>query len=234
MIENIECYPLIAVGIGPGDPDMITVKGLKALQQADVIFFPASSVSDQKVVSYSEKIIADYNLVAPCVPLHFPMTGKDRQSYYRAAYNKLKQAVDEGKKVVVVSEGDVLFYSTFGYLIEMAEADNLPFDIIAGIPAFIHAGSQMKKILTEGNQTLTVIALPESFEQIAMSLKHHDVVVVMKMKVLPNWPDFLDSIEGRFFYGEYLGTDRQFVTTNGSDLRERVIPYFSTIILHAN
>lgn len=227
-------YPLQAVGIGPGDPEMITVKGLKALQQADLIFYPASTVSEQKVVSYSEKIISYYQLSAPCIPLHFPMTGKNRSIFYGEAYNTVKLAMQQGKRVVMVSEGDVLFYSTFGYFIQLAEADKLPFETIAGIPAFIHAGSQMKKPLTEGRQSLTVIALPESFEQIVKSLAHHDVVVVMKMKVLDGWSAFLETMSGSFFYGEYLGTENQFVTTEFNELKDRKIPYFSTIILQAN
>ena len=222
--------PIVAVGIGPGDPELITVKGLKALQQADVIFYPASKKSGDAEQSFSKKIIDCYGLKGDLKPLLFPMTGKNRSAFYREAYETILQARNAGKRVVVVSEGDVLFYSTFGYLLELANAGGVPCELIPGIPAFIHGGAEMKQPLVDGRETLGILPRPESFDQVRQRLDTTDVLVVMKMSVLKDWGSFLATCTRPFFYSEKLGTAEQFVSSSADEIGGRIIPYFSIII----
>lgn len=236
MMKDIEpvssdcLFPIVAVGIGPGDPELITVKGFKALQQADVIFYPASKKSKDNEQSFSRKIIENYGVGADLHPLLFPMNGKNRAAFYKAAYNIILHARKLGKRVVVVSEGDVLFYSTFGYLLELANADGVPCELIPGIPAFIHGASEMKQPLVDGRQSFAILARPDSFEQIRQGLEINDVLVVMKMSVLNDWGDFLNNCCRPFFYAEKLGTAEQFVSSSAQEIGLRDIPYFSIII----
>jgi precorrin-2/cobalt-factor-2 C20-methyltransferase len=226
-------YPLTGVGLGPGDPELITVKGLKALKQADVIFYPATSRDEGQIISYSKKILDYFSLEATCKPMLFPMKSKHRGDYYEIAYKAIRQDMQRGYRVAAVSEGDLLFYSTFGYLMKMAQADKLTCELIPGIPAFIHSAAIGQKPLLEDQEGLTVIARPHSFDQIQQSLSTGHTLVVMKMSLLrDNWPDFLAKCRNSFFYIEKAGTAEQFSTTLADDLINRPIPYFSLIIFY--
>nr|WP_321357615.1 precorrin-2 C(20)-methyltransferase [uncultured Draconibacterium sp.] len=223
---------LTGIGLGPGDPELITVKGLKALQAADMVFYPATNISEGGQVSFSARILDDLNLNVPCEPLLIPMSGKNREQNYSKAFEIIEQAYNSGKNVVVVSEGDLLFYSTFGYLLEIANKKGIECELIPGIPAFIAAGSEGQQAIVEGNQQFTVIARPKSFDEIKAALIDNSTLVVMKMSVLDNWHSFLKECHRPFFYIERVGTAQQFSTSDYKDLEFRRIPYFSLILFY--
>ncbi len=225
---------LTGVGIGPGDPELITVKGMKALESADVIFYPASKLEGKQEKSFSVQILAQLGLKVSCRPLLIPMNAKNRETNYQLAFEKIKTEVESGKKVVMVAEGDVLFYSTFGYILKLAETENIPCGLIPGIPAFIAAGSAGRRAIVEGANAFEVIARPESFQQIEHALRSNNkTVVVMKMSVLNGWGTFLQNCNREFLYAEGIGTSTQFLTTKIKDISEREIPYFSLITFYA-
>ncbi|WP_010663896.1 precorrin-2 C(20)-methyltransferase [Marinilabilia salmonicolor] len=225
---------LTGIGLGPGDPEMVTLKALKALRQADVIYYPATYSKSGSVKSYSLEILQQLDITTECRPLNIPMTDKNRDEIYRKAYQIIKESLEEGKEVAVVNEGDVLFYSTFGYLFKMAKADNMECCVISGIPAFIAAGSLGDIPLVEGNSGFNVIARPKSFAQISQMLQANpdDTLVVMKMKVLTGWYHHLKQCSRPFLYVEKAGTTDGFVTSKVEDLKDREIPYFSVIIFY--
>lgn len=222
-------HPLIGVALGPGDPELITLKGFKALQDADLIYYPASVITEDAIESFSKPILDSYQLDVECRPLLFPMTGKGRSEFYNNAYQTLKAEVEKGKRVVLVNEGDLLFYSTFGYVLALAKADGMAVEAISGIPAFVAAGAASLTPIVEGNTSFTVIARPQSFAQIKEELQKEQVVVVMKMKVLKEWYAFLKEEQCTFTYIEKVGTKEEYISENIDDLAQRVIPYFALI-----
>lgn len=224
---------LTGVGIGPGDPELITLKGYKALKQADIIFYPASSKTSDAVTSFSASILKQLDLKVPCQPLLFPMTGKKRDEFYRKAYQQVKLEVDNGKQVVVVSEGDLLFYSTFGYLLQLANNDGLNYTLIPGIPAFIAAGSRGNRPVVDGKSGLQVFAAISSLSQLEEALKTDSTLVIMKPSTLKeSWVEFLSNLQRPFLYAERVGTALEFVTSKVEDIEQRPIPYFSIIIIY--
>lgn len=226
---------LTGIGIGPGDPELITLKGYKVLQSADLIFYPASSRTANSVKSFSSAILEPLQLEAPCRPLLFPMTGKNRDEFYREAYFEVKAEVEAGKKVVVVSEGDLLFYSTFGYLLQLATADNLSCTLIPGIPAFIAAGSKGQQPIVDGKASLQVFAAIRSFEELDGALESETTLVIMKPStVKASWYDFLKKLNRPFLYAERVGTSDEFSTLNIEELNGRTIPYFSILLIYSN
>lgn len=223
---------LTGIGLGPGDPELISLKGYKALQNADLVFYPATSVKDGAVNSYSAAILDRLPVTPRSRPLLIPMTGKQREKRYREAYRQIRDEIDRGMNVAVVSEGDLLFYSTFSHLLKLAKADGVVCTLIPGVPAFVAAGSLGYLPIADGNTGLQVIAKPESFEQLQQALEQKMTLVVMKMSVLDGWYDFLKSVNRSFLYAEQVGSLNQFVTTSAGDLRFRKVPYFSLIIFY--
>ena len=223
---------IIGVGLGPGDPELITLKGYNALKQADVIFYPASDISESKQVSFSARILDALDLNIACKPLLIPMSGKNREENYKAAFVCIKKEYEKGKTVAVVSEGDLLFYSTFGYLLKLIQEHDLNYELIPGIPAFIATGAASEQPIVEGNETLKVIARPSDFDEIETALNNNSTVVIMKMSVLDNWHSFLKQCKRTYFYIERAGTAQQYSTSYYNDLEFRKIPYFSLLIIY--
>ena len=230
MYSKNQNNPIVAVGIGPGDPELISLKGLKALRQADVVFYPASVLNEKREHSFSRKIIDAYGLENELRPLRFPMSGRNREQFYREAFKILADERQQGKKVSIVSEGDILFYSTFGYLLEMANEEGVPCELIPGIPAFILGGTVLNEALVSGQQSFGVLPGPQSYVDIYDKLLSTDVLVIMKASMLDNWPEFLRRCDRPFFYAEKLGTSEQFSTRSIEELENREIPYFSIFI----
>lgn len=225
-------HPITGIGLGPGDPDLITLKAFKALQDADVIFYPASEITEDNTISFSLVVLRCLGFEDKSEPLLLPMYAHNRKDNYINAYNIAKKAYLQGKKIAIVSEGDILFYSTFGYILELIQADNIPYCLIPGIPSFILATAATGKVLVNGNKTLRVLALPQSFDIIKKNLSAEVGLVVMKPKKLKGWYAFLAEISSPFFYVEYLGTEKQFITADKEMLKNREIPYFAMFIFY--
>ena len=231
MSQINKTYPLTAVGIGPGDPDLISLKGYKALQNAGVVFYPVSAMGEKGEKSFSRKILDAYELAAELRPLHFPMNGRNRMEFYRKAYAQIRDEWVKGTRVAVVSEGDLLFYSTFGYLLELANADGVPCELVPGIPAFILGGAVAARSLVDGRQRFGILPGPKTFEQIGQQLQTNEVLVIMKPSIIKKgWDEFLKKCGRPFFYAEKLGTADQYTTTSAEAMCERKVPYFSVII----
>ena len=227
-----EIGQLFGVGLGPGDPELITVKGLKTLQEADVIFYPASKIEEGNIQSFSLPILEQLEVKATCLPLHTPMTGKGREDFYQKAFEQVNDRLQQGDNVVVVSEGDILFYSTFGYLLALAKVQGVQCQLIPGMPAFVAAAAQGEQALVEGNSGFKVIARPQDYSHLRQAVNKGDTVVVMKMSVLKDWYAFLKEEKRDFLYIEKAGTEAQFVSSDVEDLNGRDIPYFSLIIFY--
>jgi len=221
---------LTGVSLGPGDPGLITVKGLSKLQDADVILYPETDRTNKK--SFSRKMLEQMPVDTDQRPLLIPMTGKDRTQHYDEAWQQVKEEMNNGKNVVVASEGDALFYSTFGYLLKRARAEGVSVEVVPGVPAFIAAGAEGDLPLVDGNTGLEVMARPESFEQLHRVLTEPKTLVVMKMSVLDGWAAFLKQCHRPFLYVEHVGTPDQFVATTAEEIKNREIPYFSLIIFY--
>jgi precorrin-2/cobalt-factor-2 C20-methyltransferase len=219
---------LTGVALGPGDPDLITVKGLKILQNADLIFYPETTATH----SFSLGILKQLNVKTPAIPLYIPMSGKQREQIYQKAFAKIKVEIYKGKNIAIISEGDLLFYSTFGYLLKLARADKIKCNIVPGIPAFIAAGALAKRSIVEGNTGLKVIAKPHNFDEIKNAIKQNTTVVIMKMNFLTRWDEFLKNTQSNFLYAERVGTKEQFFTSDANELEQRKIPYFSLLIIY--
>jgi precorrin-2/cobalt-factor-2 C20-methyltransferase len=149
---------LYGVGVGPGDPELITVKAVRIIKEADIIFTAASTKN-----AYSLAIDIASAYVSPSVTierLYFPMT-KDVKEVEAAWINNAKQiakSLKQGKNAVFLTLGDPTTYSTFGYILKkmacvMPEAK---IETIPGITSFHAASARLNRILVEGEESLLV------------------------------------------------------------------------------
>lgn len=131
--------PIQFVSLGPGEAELITLKGLKALQNADCIFCPETPVRDGHSLSRAADIMLRLDIPANRIRrFSLPMSKQrtDALNAYDQVYAAALSLHHAGKKVAIVAEGDAGFYSSVHYIYEKLQAAGIPVEQIAGIPRF--------------------------------------------------------------------------------------------------
>jgi precorrin-2/cobalt-factor-2 C20-methyltransferase len=226
---------IYGISLGPGDPDLITIKGLKILQKSDKIYYPGSLLPNGKTTSFSLPILQHHQLDEEKLVGMFLKMSDDRtqaETTYRATFESMLKDYNSGLTIVFVSEGDSLFYSTFAYLLEHIQQNQLDVEIIAGVPSFILGAAQHQLPLAILNEKIAIIPRVKNSQELEIALNDFDTIVLIKIRsVLKDISPFLITSGLTIMYCERLGTTQQYITTNIEDIKNREIPYFSLLII---
>lgn len=169
---------LIGVGVGPGDPELLTLKALRIIKEADVIAVPGEIAEESiayQIVYGAWEGIQEKELLA--VPM--PMT-KDKEQLrinHEKGAQLLENLLDQGKKVAFLTLGDPTIYSTYLYVHKILTEKGYDTRIVSGIPSFCAVSARLNTGLVETSQQLHV--LPASY-QIQEGLKLPGTKVLMK------------------------------------------------------
>ncbi len=175
----------IGIGVGPGDPELITLKAVKALQVADIICIPKSHANKPSLAFTMVKNILEEREKAPeILELIFPMT-KDELGN-KALWTKnagiIADKVASGKVIAFITLGDPMFYSTFIYLYQSLKEEypKLQLEIIPGVTSLTACAASAKIPLAEKEEVVSVI--PSDFDPklIEETAKHADNLVFIK------------------------------------------------------
>jgi precorrin-2/cobalt-factor-2 C20-methyltransferase len=181
------CGRLIGVGVGPGDPELVTLKALRSLKAADVVAHFAKEGNE----SHARAVVAE--LLRPDVrelPLRYPVTtemAKHTRAYQiaiRTFYENSAAAVaehlDAGSVVAVICEGDPLFYGSYMHL-HVRLSGRYPTEVIAGVTGMSGCWSSVGTPIAQGDDVLTVLpgTLPEV--ELERRIADTDAAVVMKI-----------------------------------------------------
>ncbi|MDL2306684.1 precorrin-2 C(20)-methyltransferase [Desulfovibrio sp. OttesenSCG-928-C06] len=150
---------LYGIGVGPGSPDLLTLRAVKTLGQVDVILAASSSKNDY---SQSHEIVREHLPAnVQVLKMDFPMTSDKEvlKQAWQANLDKLLPILREGRSAAFITLGDPMIYSTFGYLMTLLgqEAPEIPVEVIPGITSFQAAAAETRTILCENSQNLLVI-----------------------------------------------------------------------------
>jgi precorrin-2/cobalt-factor-2 C20-methyltransferase len=174
---------LYGISAGPGDPELITVKGLQRLQQVAVVAFPAGV---QGKLGIAQQIVSGWlhsNQVQ--LPLPFPYVQDDAvlAQAWQTAADRVWQYLRQGQDVAFVSEGDVSFYSTFTYLVQtlLDSHPELEVETIPGVCSPMAAAAVLGIPLTIRAQRLLILPALYSIAELELALSHCDVLVLMKV-----------------------------------------------------
>ena len=149
---------LYGVGVGPGDPELMTLKALNIARMADVIAVPHKEPEKCTALNIALKALPELKQKA-LLPIDMPMT-KDREKLlraYDAGAAALMEALDAGKTVCFLTLGDPTVYSTYLYLHERVAAAGYPTEIVPGVPSFCAAAAALGIPLCENGQQLHII-----------------------------------------------------------------------------
>lgn len=155
---------LIGLGVGPGDPELLTLKALRMIKEADVIAVPAKQVEDSVAYQIAKGAYPKINK-KNCIALAMPMV-KDKKAL-ELAHNQAAQTVisylEKQQTVVFLTLGDPTVYSTYSYLKYGVEKAGYKTEIVSGIPSFLAAAALMNESLVEWEESLHII--PATHEQ---------------------------------------------------------------------
>jgi len=173
---------LYGVGVGPGAPDLLTLRAVRVLGAVDVILAAASPRNDFSAALDTARphLRADVRVQR----LEFPMT-RDRavlREAWREAAQTTVGVLESGLSAAFLTIGDPLIYSTFGYLMRtLAQtAQHLTVEVIPGITSFQAAAARTRTVLCENGETLRVIPGINNRESLEDSLRQTDTAVILK------------------------------------------------------
>lgn len=229
--------PVLFVSLGPGDPELVTLKALKALQDADVVFCPATKSKSGEPVSRAADILSALDISSGKIHVFDVPMSSDRaaaQEAYRAAASEIITKHQAHQKIAVAAEGDAGFYSTVDYISDDLVEAGIPASRIAGVPAFIACGALAGISITRQNDALEVIPGTVSFPELKEKLSTGKTLVVMKAsrceEVLKQALKELDDTD--FHYFENAGVSgKEFYTCRKEEIAARTFPYFSLFII---
>lgn len=146
------------VGVGPGDPELMTLKAIRLIRENDVIAVPGKDAKEAVAYQIAVKNVpelADKQLV----PIYMPMV-KDRElidQEHRKGAQLIESYLDQGKNVVYITLGDSTIYCTFSYLQHILEADGYTVELVNGISSFCAAAARMNIPLVEWDEQLHIV-----------------------------------------------------------------------------
>lgn len=230
---------LVGVGVGPGDPDLLTIKGREALRRADVVFVPVArggGPSDEDELGYAERVVRTHvPYSTPVRRLVFDLDPAQREAAWNAAGEVVAAVVSEGDTAAFATIGDPNVYSTFSRIARVvrALAPGTTIETVPGITAMQDLAARSGTTLVEGDERLALLPFTAGENALREALDRFETVVCYKGG--RRLPDVLrlvreaDRIEG-LVYGAGLGL-------TGEEIRRAPFlprgpgPYLSTVIV---
>ncbi len=167
---------LYGVGVGSGDPELLTLKALRILQEADIICVPDKGKGDKTALHIVRDHVKDKKLLFCPTPMVRDQAVLD-QSYEQIAL-KLAPLLSRGKKLAFLTLGDPTLYSTYMYVHQRVVDYGFSTEIIAGVPSFCAVSARLGKSLCERNPRLLIV--PASHDHIEDALDFDAHLVLMK------------------------------------------------------
>lgn len=146
---------LYGVSVGPGDPELLTLKAVRVLRAADVVAVP--NIGHGRQTAYG--IVGEYIQGKPLIDCSTPML-RDRTQViaaYRQVARAIADALDQGKSVAYVAIGDIGVYSTYYYIHEMLVEEGYRAEVIPGVTSFCASAARLGVPLCEGPEGLTIV-----------------------------------------------------------------------------
>ncbi len=224
---------LYGLGIGPGDPELITVKALRLLRACPVLAYPAPDSGE----SLARRIVdphldghapEEFAIRMPMVAARFPA-----QEVYDEAAEVMAGHLEAGRDVAVLCEGDPFFYGSFMYLFGRM-ADRFPVEVVPGVSSLTACAAVLDAPLAARNDVLTVIPAPLDDTDLTRRLEACEAAAIIKVgRHFGRVRDLLASLglSDRARYVERATMADQRVLPLDA-VEADSVPYFSMILLH--
>ncbi len=224
---------LIGIGVGPGDPELVTLKAINMIKNLDIVVCPESK---QGKGSFAFDIAKQYiSSMTEILTLVFPMV-HDKQVMQKAWQENAKiieKKVREGKKVGFITLGDPAVYSTYMYILPFL-SDDIRVETIPGITSFSAVAATQNLPIVLWEESFGVTALKEGAESVKKAIDAYDNLVIMKPSHDPKLLAQIlieKGLDDKFVLISKCSTDEEIITENIDDLKDGNVPYLSTLIV---
>jgi len=223
---------LFGVSVGPGDPELLTLKAKRMIEECDVIAYPVRVTGERSVALNIVKDVVDISK-KHVLELLFQMSPDKavRTSNYNDAINELTSMLDQGNDVCMITLGDATVYSTFMRVGKDIEKKGYEMEVIPGVPSFCDGAAKAKIPLTIGTEGLAVVSASEGADLFCTALDEIDNVVIMKAYgSIERISEKIDSLgkAADVYVVSNLGMEDQYV---GPLDKNRKYGYFTTVIV---
>ena len=220
------------VGVGPGDPELLTLKALRIIRKAEVIAFPAPlegpSFARSIVASHLDDSRIELAIRMPMQAARFPA-----EAVYDRALREIGAHLEAGRGVAVLCQGDPFFYGSFLYLFARLSAD-WPVEVVPGVSSLTACAAAAGRALAARNDVLSVLPAPLGDAELEARLSACDTVALVKVG------RHFERVRGLLMRLGFADRARLVIHAGLPDERvlplDRVdpadVPYFSTILLH--
>ncbi len=222
---------LYGLGVGPGDPELLTLKALRILREVPVIAYPAPEKGD----SMTRAIAAAHLPGGQAeIALRMPMIAGDApaDAHYDRYVSEIVAHLEAGRDVAVLCEGDPLFYGSFMYVLIRLEGGH-PVEVVPGVSSLTACAAAAAMPLVSRNETLAVLPAPLPEEELEARLVSVHAAAIMKVgRHLPKVRRVLSRLglddDARYVERASLDGEKVLPLNEVDDGRA---PYFSTIIV---
>lgn len=224
--------PLNIIGVGPGDSELLTIKAVRLIKEADYIITPVKKEGSK--VSTALSIIKPYlEDMDKVLYYYFPMvhgfsSKPEVVELFKTYGESINKLTDSGKNVVFITLGDPSVYSTFAYVAPYLK--NIEY--VPGIPSFIHGAALSKIPLCLGDDSFCVLNMTDSESNIRAAFNLHKNIVIMKVcsnqELLKN---ILLESKRSIILMSNIGHENEDITDDISVLDSKM-PYFTLGIVH--
>lgn len=224
------------IGVGPGDPELLTLKAKRVLEELDLLFCPRSEKGKRSLALaiVSGAVQKDWELV----DLVLPMT-RNRQELigcWQAAAQEVIRFLEQGRSGAFITLGDPTLFSTFTYLMDeiRKQAPHIVFEIIPGISAINYISSRVQMPLAEGEEKLLIIPGPYKTEELDSYMDRFENIVFMKAgtqleKIAASMAGRPDGFKS--FLASRCGFPDECVSTDLNSVDNRKMDYLTTVLL---
>jgi precorrin-2/cobalt-factor-2 C20-methyltransferase len=230
---------LIGVGVGPGDPELLTLKAMRILAEADVVahFAKAGNAGNARriVNGHLRAGVEELALLYPVtteLPRHCEAYGKAVREFYDQSAAAVARHLDAGRTVAILSEGDPLFYGSYMHL-HVRLAPRYRAEIIPGVTAMSGCWSLAGAPIAQGDDVFVVLPATLSETELERRFADADAAVVMKLGRHLEKVRRVLTRTGRLSRAIYVerGTTAEAVAMRLEDKRDDDAPYFSVILV---
>lgn len=224
---------LYGVGVGPGDPELITVKALNVIKKADIICYVGKNKESSVAFNIAKRAWPDIDK-KKTVGLDFPMTKDEKKldfAHLKIA-SQVKELLKQGE-VAILTLGDPGIYSTYSYILKEIKSDNIDIITIPGITSFSALAARFLIPLTLADEELHIIPSSYSFED---AFKLTGTLVFMKSgKNYQSLVSYLkeDHFDKEVYMIENCGMENEKIYI-GSENLPLNSGYFTTVIIRGN
>lgn len=224
------------IGVGPGDPELLTLKAKRVLGEIDVLLIPKSKKEKRSLALYIASELV--NKECETVDLILPMITdqEDLKRHWKRAAVQVVEVMKQGKNTAFITLGDPTIYSTFTYLLKYVKqlCSEAEIEIIPGISSINSISAWIGQPLAEGEESLIIIPALNDKDKLEKIIDEFDNIVLLKAgnqadKVIGILEE--KGMLDKAFYASRCGFPDGFYTNDLTELRNKKFDYLSTMII---